>query len=660
MALLCTEQLLISLPATEKKKTSPGKEKNKNDRSEDSSFSLIQTGHIDIVDITAAIVVSETAGPVTFQLIRGSGQFSREAEGKLTIEAVIDDGEFVTDIKGGPLAALASLDSDWPFSIHMAHKSVSADVSGAISRLKRGRQSTADFSLSGKDVDNFVSSFGSQGSTDQPFSLQGTATLTPDELRMDLRRIQVGTDSFQVAASVKGYGIPGTQYSLKVQGETLNLDRLKRGGNQKRESSARSQSPPKTDTINRDDILLPAPLPVSDLTIDLDFKELIMAGKQIKDVQFKAVMVDGQVTESPFTATLPNFSLSGYYSFRLKEEVPQISAHLNTRSLNIGRILKELHLSDDIIMDIDKVTIDIKTSGRTLGEMFDNFFFTINSGEGAYEYHDINTGSVLPVILDKIEIIGVPGENIRAVLEGRIGATPVSIVTEIDDRRDEPPESVKDVAVAMQIHVAGVRWELVGQLPLPFSQEGIVLHSKLYGERLNSLNDLLHLQLPGIGPNVMEGKLRIIREGYRFDEILLQIGSSSFAGTVIVDTKTVPPAVRVELQAPEVQLDDFNALWTMLITDVNSRREGRKEKRLDSPENLNFLDRELVDSYNAFLRVAVARVMSGEDFLGSGTVKIEQKDGRVAMDSLNLQLPGGEISAALSVEPLLSSRHYTV
>ncbi|MBU0961687.1 MAG: hypothetical protein KKD01_09660 [Proteobacteria bacterium] len=40
------------------------------------------------------------------------------------------------------------------------------------------------------------------------------------------------------------------------------------------------------------------------MTLDLDLKELVMAGKKIKDIQLNVAMVDGVIVDSPFKAVL--------------------------------------------------------------------------------------------------------------------------------------------------------------------------------------------------------------------------------------------------------------------------------------------------------------------------------------------------------------------
>lgn len=636
-------------------------EKNRSDHPGYLPFTLKQTGLIDLADIKGAVTPADADSPVTFHLLQGTGEFSQQAQGKFTIESVMNGRELKTDLEAGPLAALSALNTNWSFAVHLNHKSIAASVTGSVKRLDEGPRMTADISLSGEHFDDLASIMGLRGSRNQPFTLQGTTTLSKEEIRGDFSRVQLGNEILAFSASVTNYNSREPRYTLMVRDDSLNLDVLKGFIAREKIKTADTGGKTKTAQISRDDVILPLPFPFTNLILDLELNELVMAGSRARDFRLNAVMADGVVDESPFSVTFKNASLAGHFSLNINDRVPQLSAHYKTSSFDIGTFLKDLKLADDIVIHIENATTDLKTRGRTVGELFDNFAFSITAAGGEYEYRDPNTGAVLPVLFKNTQIVGVPGEKITATIQGAIGESPVLIIAELEDRRDEPPESVKKVPVTLQIQVAGTQWKLAGQFPLPIGKKGTVLHNSLTGERLSSLNGLLQLKLPEIGPYEMKGSLSIVPRGYNLNGIQVQVGSSLLTGDITVDTSAAPPEVRVRLEAQRIQLDDFEALLMIPQRDDIADQPPKEIIQTSSDEKQNRLtDQEILDLYDASIHIEVKEVLSGADHLGSGILRIEQRQGQFKVDPLEIRLPNGTLNIDLSIRPSPPDRLYTV
>ena len=152
-------------------------------------------------------------------------------------------------------------------------------------------------------------------------------------------------------------------------------------------------------------MIFPAKLPIKNLALDIDLKELVMAGKRAENARLNVVMNDGVINNAPFSVTLKNTSLTGNFSFRTDGKgVPQFSVRYDATSLDIGALLKELNLADNLVMYVEKSTTDLKTKGRSPGDLLTNLEFSLSAENGKYEYQDPNTGAVLPVFLEKTEL----------------------------------------------------------------------------------------------------------------------------------------------------------------------------------------------------------------------------------------------------------------
>lgn len=362
-----------------------------------------------------------------------------------------------------------------------------------------------------------------------------------------------------------------------------------------------------------------------------------------------------------FSANLPHSSTSGQISLDFSSEVVKISTHLNSSSLNVGAILDELQLAEEITLELDTVITDLNSSGRTPAELLNNLAFTIKGAGGSYEFQAPNTEALFPISLHQATLTGIPGDKISFVAEGELDATPISIEMEFEDRRGEVPVSTKDIPFKNLVLVAGTSLELSGKISLPFTGTGTSLNCRLHGEQLSSLNDLLNLKLPDVGPYDVRGRLNIIPKGYQLDEIELQMGSSSLAGTILFDTEAVPPALAVDLHSPLIQLDDFKGIW-MDADHVENNTEKPAQEQVNNTESEKqhqyLTDQRVIDSYNASLSISIKEVFSGEDYLGSGLLKIDQRDGRLSIAPLQVQFAKGSAQIDFSLEPAGEERRY--
>jgi len=361
-----------------------------------------------------------------------------------------------------------------------------------------------------------------------------------------------------------------------------------------------------------------------------------------------------------FSANLPHSSTSGHISLNLTSEVVKLSAHLNSSSLNVGAILAELQLVEEIGLELNMVEMDLDASGRTLAELLKTLTVTIQGTGDSCEFQDPNSGALLPVSLHKATLTAVPGDKISFTAEGEIVTTPISMEMEFEDRRGEAPGSTKDIPFTSHAFVAGTSLELSGKISLPFTGTGVSLNCRLHGEQLSSLNDLLKVKLPELGPYDIRGRLNLIPKGYQLDAIELQVGSSSLGGHMLLDTTAVPPAVAIVLQARTVQLDDFKEIWLGTSDAADGEKKDQKTEKTDSSEQeQDFLtDQTVLDSYDAALSVTVQEVYSGEDYLGRGLLKIEQQHGSFRVSPLQIRFPKGIVDVDFSIDPAGLNRRY--
>ena len=334
-------------------------------------------------------------------------------------------------------------------------------------------------------------------------------------------------------------------------------------------------------------------------------------------------------------------------------DVPQLSAQISKRKWDIGSMLEALELAIGLDLSIENVETDLSTSGWTVQELLRNLKFQTKATDGHYSFTDKNTGVTFPVSIASAEISAIPGESVSAIFSGDINSNPVSISVELDDRRDEPAEDVDKVIAVVKIKNGETLWKLEGQIPLPYRMDKLVIFSEFSGQKTSDLNALLNLNLPAIGPYRLSGILQFVPEGYRINRLEAEVGTSYLSGEVVLNTSVLPVDLHLDLVSKQIQLNDFRSDGEGLESKNNNENEGsRAQKKLT--------DQEIVNKYNARVSIQVKNVLSGNDYLGSGLIRYEQKDGRVWIRPLEVSMPHGDVSIDFYRQPFGENLYYAV
>jgi hypothetical protein len=123
------------------------------------------------------------------------------------------------------------------------------------------------------------------------------------------------------------------------------------------------------------------------------------------------------------------------------------------------------------------------------------------------------------------------------------------------------------------------------------------------------------------------------------------IGSSTLTGTMDLELAD-KPELDVRLRAPSIQLDDFRSEGWKASASAEAAEEPAAEddEARDSVRD-PLLSKATFDRLNAFLRLEVDEVRSGNDPLGAGTLDTRLQDAVFTVTDLGIRLPGGDFAA---------------
>ena len=249
-----------------------------------------------------------------------------------------------------------------------------------------------------------------------------------------------------------------------------------------------------------------------------------------------------------------------------------------------------------------------------------------------------------------------PGSPLKLDMVGELLTFPYSLNVSISSLEEFLTSN--STWMEIQAEIAGTLLDFMGNVDVAPAHRALALKVKVEGENLKSLDQLLKVDLPPLAKYSVETDLTLQKERFDLKNLSVATGSSSLVGTAtLVKAKKV--TAEIDFHSPVIQLDDFVFDdWSWRGEKVSQEKEQGEDteektvaKEKTGKEVRNLLDPDLLDDFDIGLTIRADQVLSGEDQLGSGSLKAVLRDGRMAIEPLVLQIPGGEITMSTSLKP---------
>lgn len=209
--------------------------------------------------------------------------------------------------------------------------------------------------------------------------------------------------------------------------------------------------------------------------------------------------------------------------------------------------------------------------------------------------------------------------------------------------------------------ISNTHFELAGNVDLSQVLLSLDLRALVQGERLDSLNRLLQLDLPPLKSYGADALLSWRKGRLDLSDLEVRVGKSKLIGKGAIETTGQRPKANIKLTAPLIQLDDFN-LGDWSPEDKEEKAAKKEEESVEASKGAdeetypdkklaNLSSPEVLGKVDATLEVIAEKVMSGADQLGGGLLTATLEQGRFSLDPIKLNLPGGSLFFALSVKP---------
>jgi hypothetical protein len=396
--------------------------------------------------------------------------------------------------------------------------------------------------------------------------------------------------------------------------------------------------------------ILAGTIDLADADLDLDLQHVWLGRTELVDVVMVARTREGGLLPSPASGKLAGAPFTALVELDASGDIPSAKLDLTTRDIDVGAPLRTLGLAEDIDARAESLQLALHARGNSLRELAASTALEVRLAGGNLSVMGAARRPAAKILMHEAIVDAAAGQPVRLRLDGTLDQTPVRLQLSTGSFADFAGESTR-VPFVMAAQAAGTRLGLDGEVTLPLGSAG-QLTFEMGGERLDSLNDLARVELPAWGPWSLRGPIRMSSTGYEVQELTLAVGQSRLGGSGRLDLSGPRPRAELRVAAPSIQLDDFPMPQRLTDPLEPSRQDdglrgasARTAGRIDRLLSARFLRR-----FDATVAVQADEVLSGTDRLADGAFQLKLQEGRLDLDPMALNLPGGGMLLSIAYD----------
>ncbi len=363
--------------------------------------------------------------------------------------------------------------------------------------------------------------------------------------------------------------------------------------------------------------------------------------------------IEGRIVHSTF---------KGSFVYHPAHQKVKVGAELKlaAKNVNLGAVGRWLGLDKELKISAGEIDLNATLRGRSLAQVLKYSGFKLMVKNGLWRMKEPSTNKPVNLSIKRAVMHAGSGKATRASLKGAVGRVPLDVEIKTLKLADVA-QPIKKLPLDIKLEVGGAKVAIKGHLAAPLRSGPSLFKFSLAGQRLDHMNEMLRVKLPGLGPYAVSGQLGVSRAGYRLDNLKINLGRSTLRGRASLTVPDERPRLVVALSTERLQIDD-------LIPPQSKRQQVRlkpataakgtprpvkatakqpdwrtkTDREIDKIES--FLSHTVLNSLDASLDLNVQQVLSGKDKLGGGLLKARLNNGRLDINPLNLEVPGGSLA----------------
>jgi hypothetical protein len=611
----------------------------------DSLLAFLSTLRIDLRAAGAALSYG-TERPVPFGVellelaLAERGSLALQVQGDLLGEALS------LELSGGSVESLLG-EQPWALRLEAQGAGATLELSGEAIGFLAEAQLLSTLEIRGERLSGLEPWIGALPIPDAPYSIHARIDDTPELTRVELDEVRLGrTKLVGEIGERRGEEEPLLWANLRI--EALDVSPYLEAA--RREPAP---APPDEDEggIGFDAPILPGGVQIANADFDLGVGKLVAGDLELGDLHFRGSFRDGFLPDSAFGFRLGEASFEGATSVDVREPPHHATFEFGTRAVDVGHLLAHLGVAEGVDARAGALRIELSGEGATLGEILQRSGVMARLEDVRWTLRDPNSDARIDLVLDRGELTSPTGdEPTRLVARGSLDGIPVRLSMQTDQLSffEKPTESLP---IELRLEMAGATLEAASQVLLPIGRRELEVRMTLEGESLERASGLFDYELPPLGPYRLATDLRLTPDDYRLEEMEFRVGESRLRGSGRLDMRGARPRVDLALTSDRVQLDDFEAAVDALSEAQAESTEPAPASSIPSApsdeELRDFLSPDGLMGFDGRLELQVRQVVSGEDELGRGRLVATLENGRLQVDPLHLELPGGPFDLRL-------------
>ncbi len=316
-----------------------------------------------------------------------------------------------------------------------------------------------------------------------------------------------------------------------------------------------------------------------------------------------------------------------------------VEASMEVGAVDFGALLSWLGMIEGVEATAEGLSLSVVLQGESLTELLSRSTLEMSLHKATWILEDVNSSYRLPIQVPSGRFLANPQEPLKLEIDGRLGQSAVSIVITGAQLADYLEKGVElPIVVDIATADAQMRLESMAKRPLNLLDLGFAMNLK--GKSLGRLNQLTGLDLPPLGPYALSGRFALEQDGYHLRGLRIDVRDSVMSGDLSYLTASQPPRLEVALKSERLRIDDFDLGDWSPETDPTGPDAGSDSKR-GSEGAVELLSQEFLNGRDANVTLEVEQVLSGNDKLGSGMLEMKLANGRLLLEPLEINLPGG-------------------